>query len=190
MARRCNTHLSGVRGACGCQIRAGRRWRPSDPRGSADRRRGACGNHTRQQPQKRRARQAASSARLAILLLRFRAACSRLRHRRALWHTRHFALESRRADLPTHRLDLRGTVRRVRLRRPARGWSDARVLLVGFIVYAAAFSVPLVGHLGTVHPDYLSSLIANISVLALSAPLVLHYLIMEHVQRQRALELL
>ena len=70
------------------------------------------------------------------------------------------------------------------------GWSDARVLLVGFIVYAAAFSVSLVGHLGTVHPDYVSSLIANIGVLALSAPLALHYLIMEHVHTQRALELL
>jgi hypothetical protein len=70
------------------------------------------------------------------------------------------------------------------------GWSDARVLLVGFIVYAAAFSVPLMGHLGTVHPDYVSSLIANIGVLALSAPLAVHYLIIEHVQRQRALALL
>ena len=67
------------------------------------------------------------------------------------------------------------------------GWSDARVLLVGFIVYAAAFSVPLVGHVGAVDPDYVSSLIANIGVLALSAPLAVHYLLIEHVQRQRAL---
>jgi hypothetical protein len=65
------------------------------------------------------------------------------------------------------------------------GWSDARVLLVGFTVYAAAFSVPLLQHFWTVEAAYLPSLIVNIGVLVSSGPLAAHYLRIEHVQRQR-----
>ena len=54
--------------------------------------------------------------------------------------------------------------------------SDARVLLVGFLVYVAAFMVPLLWHFGAVHPDYLASLVINIGVLALSIPIAVYYL--------------
>ena len=53
---------------------------------------------------------------------------------------------------------------------------DVRVLLVGFLVYGAVFAPALLQHFGVVESDYLPSLIANVGVLVLSAPLAIFYL--------------
>ncbi len=60
---------------------------------------------------------------------------------------------------------------------------DAQVLLVGFLVYGAVFALPLLQHLGTVEPNYLLSLIANLGVLVLSAPLAVFYLTIAQAMR-------
>ena len=65
-------------------------------------------------------------------------------------------------------------------------WPDARVLLVGFLVYGAVFTVPLLQHFGAVEPDYLFSLIANLAVLVLSAPLAIFYLTIAKAMRPQS----
>ena len=60
---------------------------------------------------------------------------------------------------------------------------DARILLVGFLVYGAMFVLPLLQYIGAVEPDYLLSLIANVGVLVLSMPLAIFYLTIARAMR-------
>ena len=60
---------------------------------------------------------------------------------------------------------------------------DARVLLVGFLVYGTVFALPMLRYLGAVEPSHLVSLVANLGVLVLSAPLAIFYLTMAEATR-------